>query len=77
MEKETIKGEHMNITAEKMLDGVVCNIQEGAVNSEVCVRLPDGETMTAVMPRASVKKLGLSIGKPLFRYTSLANNKKF
>lgn len=67
----------MNITAEKMLDGVVCNILEGAVNSEVHIRLPNGETMTAVMTRLSVKKLGLSIGKPLFRHTSLVNNKKY
>lgn len=53
---EISKGVRMNITAEKMLDGVVCNIQEGAVNSEVHIRLPDGETMTAVMTRLSVKK---------------------
>jgi molybdate transport system regulatory protein len=66
----------MNITAEKMLNGVVCAIKEGQVNTDVCIRMPNGETMIAVLTRSSVKKLGLSVGKPLFRYTSLAKDKK-
>jgi molybdate transport system regulatory protein len=66
----------MKISTEKMLDGVICGIQEGPVNSDVFIRLSDGKTMTAVMTRSSVKKLGLSVGKPLFRFASLVNNKK-
>ncbi len=62
----------MKITAKQMLEGVIYEIKNGPVNSDVSIRLPGGEIMTVVMTRLSVKKLKLTIGKPLFRNTILS-----
>ena len=61
----------MKITAKEMLEGLVFDIKDGPVNSTVSIRLPGGEVMSAVITCSSVKKLGLTIGMPLFKKVEL------
>lgn len=69
------KGGVVKITAKQMLEGVIYEIKNGSVNSDVSIRMPGGEIMTAVMTRSSVEKLKLTIGKPLFKKARLAECK--
>jgi molybdate transport system regulatory protein len=54
----------MRTSARNALGGVVAQITEGAVNTEVTVKLADGVTVTAVVTKASVEDLGLKLGSP-------------
>jgi molybdate transport system regulatory protein len=50
------------ISARNVLPGVIANIVEGAVNSEVEVRLAGGTSVVASITKQSVKLLGFSPG---------------
>jgi molybdate transport system regulatory protein len=53
----------MKVSARNVFKGTVSNIQEGAVNAEIALQLAGGEQLVAVVTLASVKSLGLAVGK--------------
>ena len=54
----------MRTSARNALRGEVSRITEGAVNSEVGLKIADGVELTAILTRHSVAELGLAVGKP-------------
>jgi molybdate transport system regulatory protein len=54
----------MRTSARNALRGEISHITEGAVNSEVTLRLAEGVEITAIVTRHSVEELGLAVGKP-------------
>jgi molybdate transport system regulatory protein len=56
-------GGHMKISARNILSGTVSALTSGAVNTEVVLGLPGGDTITATITNASAKSLGLAVGK--------------
>lgn len=53
----------MRISARNQLKGTVVAIQEGAVNAIVQIKLSGGDIVSATISLASVKELGLAVGK--------------
>ena len=51
------KDHKMKISARNQLKGIITQITEGAVNSEVSLRLANDQLVTAIITAASVKKL--------------------
>lgn len=54
--------ENARLSARNILAGRVAELQDGAVNSEVGIRLPGGTTLIASITKASVKALELKKG---------------
>jgi molybdate transport system regulatory protein len=54
----------MRTSARNALRGEVSRITEGAVNSEVGLKIADGVELTAILTKHSVAELGLAVGKP-------------
>jgi molybdate transport system regulatory protein len=54
----------MKTSARNALRGAVANISEGAVNTEVTLKLADGLSVTSVVTKSSVEDLGLRLGSP-------------
>jgi molybdate transport system regulatory protein len=54
----------MRTSARNALRGEIVHLTEGAVNSEVSLRLAGGAEITAIVTRYSVEELGLAVGKP-------------
>lgn len=52
----------VRFSARNQLAGTVLSVEEGAVNTEVRVRLEGGETLTAIITAESAKTLGLEAG---------------
>jgi molybdate transport system regulatory protein len=50
------------LSARNILAGTVANVLEGAVNDEVTIQLAGGSTVTSIITRASVQRLGLASG---------------
>jgi molybdate transport system regulatory protein len=62
---EVIVGKNLKdakLSARNILDGKVAHLQDGAVNSEVGVKLPGGTMLAASITKASVKALELKEG---------------
>ncbi|MDU9047844.1 MAG: TOBE domain-containing protein [Candidatus Electrothrix sp. Rat3] len=53
------------LSARNILSGIISNIIPGAVNDEITIELPGGNTVTSIITSTSVKRLELSIGKPI------------
>lgn len=53
----------MKISARNVFDGTVEAVKLGAVNSEVDIALPGGQTIVATVTNDSVAELGLAAGK--------------
>lgn len=53
----------MKVSARNVFKGTVSQVTEGAVNAEVALTLAGGEALVAVVTLASVKSLGLAVGK--------------
>lgn len=53
------------ISARNILIGTISNIVTGAVNDEVTIDLPGGSSVTSIITSASVKRLGLTVGKEI------------
>ncbi len=53
------------ISARNILTGTISQIVPGAVNDEVTVNLPGGSSVTSIITSASVKRLGLVVGKEI------------
>ena len=53
----------MNTSARNQWSGTVARISRGAVNDEIELDLPGGDTIAAVVTHESVQNLGLEIGR--------------
>lgn len=53
----------MKISARNVFSGKISALQAGAVNAEVEVTTPGGDVVVAIVTLASVKSLGLAVGK--------------
>lgn len=56
----------MKISARNVLSGTVQRVTRGAVNAEVAIALQGGETVAAIITNASVDRLELKEGNPVF-----------
>ena len=56
----------MKISARNTLKGVVKQIDQGAVNTEVTIELPGGIQIVSIITKRSVADLGLAVGKPAY-----------
>lgn len=54
----------LKLSARNRLSGVVCSLTPGAVNTEVVIELKGGQSVAAIVTRASAKSLGLAVGEP-------------
>jgi molybdate transport system regulatory protein len=55
----------MKTSARNALGGVVESITDGAVNTEITLRVADGVSITSVITKASVEELRLAVGAPV------------
>lgn len=53
----------MKVSARNVFKGQVSQVQEGSVNAEVVLTLSGGEKLVAVVTLASLKSLGIAVGK--------------
>lgn len=56
----------MKLSARNLLKGKVTKITNGAVNAEVELELPGGQTIVSIITINSVKRLGLEVGKEAY-----------
>jgi molybdate transport system regulatory protein len=57
--------DHATLSARNILTGTINNIVPGAINDEITIALPGGSTVTSIITSASVKRLGLIVGKEM------------
>lgn len=53
----------MNVSARNVFRGRISRRVDGAVNAEVAIALPGGDTIVAIVTEGSVASLGLAVGK--------------
>jgi molybdopterin-binding protein len=63
----------MPISARNVLKGTVQRVIHGAVNSEVTLRLPDGQEIVSVITKSSAERLGLAEGKEVSAVIKASN----
>ena len=63
----------MKISARNVLKATVVSIMDGAVNSEVVVRLAGGEEIVSVVTKSSVHHLALAPGKEVYVVVKASN----
>jgi len=63
----------MRISARNTLRGTVKSITPGAVNCEVIIETAGGETIVAIITKASVESLGLAAGKAVYAVIKASN----
>ena len=56
----------MKLSARNQLKGTVTEITEGAVNGIVKIDIGGGNVVSATISMASIKELGLAVGKPAY-----------
>lgn len=56
----------MKLSARNQLKGKVVEINEGAVNGTVKIDLGGGNVISSVITMASIKELGLQVGKEAY-----------
>ena len=56
----------MKLSARNQLKGTVTEINEGAVNAIVKIDIGGGNVISATLSMASVKELGLAVGKEAY-----------
>ena len=57
--------ENARLSARNILSGRIAELQEGAVNSEVGIRLPGGTLLVASITKESVQALDLKVNDPV------------
>ena len=60
------EGMFMRLSARNALKGKVTKLEHGAVNSEVHIELPGGETIVSIITKESADNLGLAVGKEAY-----------
>ena len=63
----------MRLSAKNQLKGKVKSITSGAVNSEVVIELPGGDTITSIITKGSVESLGLKVGGTAYAVIKASN----
>jgi molybdopterin-binding protein len=63
----------MKISARNVLKAKVVSINDGAVNSEVVVKLTGGDEIVSIVTKASVHHLGLAPGKEVYVVIKASN----
>ena len=63
----------MKISARNILKGKVKEIKTGAVNTEVTVELPGGNTIVSIITKESADRLGLAKGKEVYAVIKASN----
>lgn len=63
----------MKVSARNSLKGRIVRINSGAVNSEVIIQTAAGETLVAIITKASVEGLGLKEGKDVYAVIKASN----
>ena len=58
----------MNVSARNVFKGKISALVDGVVNAEVELTLPGGDKIVAIVTEASVKSLGLAVGKEAVAY---------
>lgn len=58
----------MNVSARNVFKGKITALVDGAVNAEVELTMPGGDKIVAIVTEASVKSLGLAVGKEAVAY---------
>lgn len=53
----------MKVSARNVFKGTISAVTAGAVNAEVVITLPGGDSLVAIVTQASVKSLDLAVGK--------------
>jgi molybdate transport system regulatory protein len=53
---------HVKLSARNVLAGTVSSVHDGAVDSEVTLKLSGGKDLVAIITKESVKSLGLKVG---------------
>ena len=61
------------LSARNVLDGKVTKIQDGAVNSEVTLKLPSGADVVSIITKESVRSLGLKPGDSVSAIVKASN----
>lgn len=56
--------EGYRLSARNQLAGTITHLHKGAVNAEVVIGLPGGDSVAATITSESVDSLGLAVGKP-------------
>ena len=54
----------MKISARNQISGTIVSITPGAVNGSIKVDIGGGNVVTATISMASIRELGLEVGKP-------------
>jgi len=52
----------MKVSARNTLEGIIREVNHGAVNTEVVIALPGGQQIVSIITRASADDLGLEKG---------------
>lgn len=63
----------MKISARNLLEGRVKSVKHGAVNSEVVVDLPGGQTIVSVVTKSSAQSLKLKRGARVYAVVKASN----
>jgi molybdopterin-binding protein len=63
----------MKISARNKLKGIVKEIREGVVSTEVTIELSPGVEITSVITKISVDELELAIGKKVYAVIKASN----
>jgi molybdopterin-binding protein len=66
-------GEDVKLSARNILKGKVKSIKQGAVNSEVVVKLPGGLEIVSVITKTSVENLSLNEGRDVYAIIKATN----
>lgn len=61
------------LSARNILPGSVAEVQEGAVNSEVVIRLAGGTEVVSLITKASTKRLGVKAGEKVSAIVKASN----
>jgi molybdate transport system regulatory protein len=61
-------GQPMRLSARNRLAGTVAAVTPGAVNSEVVIQLPGGQSIAAIITNESLAELALEPGRPAVAY---------
>lgn len=61
------------LSARNVVDGKIARIQDGAVNSEVTVKLASGAEVVSTITKESVKSLGLKTGDSVSAIVKASN----
>lgn len=58
--------EKAKLSTRNLMPGIIHSIQEGAVNSEIILKLAGGTLLTAIITNRSVRSLELTVGEEAF-----------